>query len=262
MKNTKLSIVTPCYNTGKYIEHTLKSVLSQDYNNYEYFVIDGGSTDNTVEILKKYSKDRKYRNKFQFISEPDEGQTDAINKGLELSTGNWFAWINADDFYEPNMFSKLIKAFDENPDAGVIYGNCYAVGTDNKKIQLDKPPGNVDFDMLKEGNPIYGQSSFFNMVALKEVGKFNINLDYWMDYEMYLRISRIMKFKYIDMNIANFRIRPNQKSRDQNNLKKIQRERKKIKRRYDKRLYIEPVLKMKHFFFITLPLFLKRSKKH
>ena len=71
-----------------------------------------------------------------------------------------------------------------------------------------------------------------------------------------------MKFKYIDMNIANFRIRPNQKSRDQNNLKKIQRERKKIKRRYDKRLYIEPVLKMKHFFFITLPLFLKRSKKH
>ena len=111
MKNPKLSIVTPSYNTGEYIEQTIRSVLNQDYNNFEYFVIDGGSTDNTIEILKKYSKDHKYRDKFNFISEPDSGQTNAINKGLKLSTCDWFAWINADDYYEPEVFSKLANSF-------------------------------------------------------------------------------------------------------------------------------------------------------
>ena len=238
MKNPKISIVTPSFNCGKYIEQTIKSVLNQDYDNFEYFVIDGGSKDNTIGILKKYSKDEKYKNKFHYISEIDKGQTHAINKGLKLSNGDWFAWINADDFYEPNIFSKLSKIFKYNSDAGVIYGNCFDIKYD-KKILLNKPIKNIVFKVLKKGNEIYGPASFFNMIAIRKIGKFNENLKYWMDYDMYIKISKIMKLKYINMNIANFRIRPYQKSKNKKNWEEMQRERYRIRIRYDKKLFFK-----------------------
>ena len=100
----------------------------------------------------------------------------------------------------------------------------------------------IDYNILKKGNKIYGPASFFSMRALKKVGKFNENLKYWMDYEMYIRVSKIMKLKYINLDIANFRIRLHQRSRDDKNRAEMLAERKKIRKKYDKKLYFEPLI--------------------
>lgn len=240
MEKLKLSIVTPSYNCGEYIEETILSVISQDYDDFEYFIIDGGSKDNTVGILKKYSK--KYPNRFQWLSEPDQGQTSAINKGLKMSSGDWFAWINADDFYEPNIFSEVTKFMRLIPNTGVIYGNCYLV-KENNKIKLDIPPKKVDFNMQKNGNLIYGPASFFNMKAIEKTGEFDETLQYWMDYEMYIRISKIMPLEYVDLNIANFRFRPYQKSRSQKDKDILEKERDRIIAKYYRKSFLGPLVK-------------------
>ncbi len=227
-KKQKLSIITPSFNCGKYIEQAILSVLKQNYKNFEYIVIDGGSTDNTLKILKKYSK--KYPDKIKWISEPDNGQTNAINKGLRMSTGDWFAWLNADDYYEPNIFSKLAKFFQSNKKCGVIYGNCFMSNRNNKALYT--PPKEVNFFLQKSGNVIYGPASFFNMEKLKQVGEFDESLFLWMDYEMYIRLSKISSFKYINLNIANFRFRPDQKSRSPKNKNLLEEEKNKIIKKY------------------------------
>lgn len=230
MKNPKISIVTPSYNCGKYIEQAILSVINQDYDNFEYFVIDGGSKDNTINILKKYSK--KYPQKIKWISEPDKGQTDAINKGLRMCSGGWFIWLNADDFYEPNIFFKLSKAFKKYPNAGIMYGNCYNI-KQKQKVALNIPKKNIGFNFLRKGCCIYGPASFFNMGAIKKLGEFDESLEYWMDYEMYLRIAKVMKLQYVNLNVANFRIRPNQKSKDNKNRKELHKEMYSVIKKYN-----------------------------
>ena len=137
-----------------------------------------------------------------------------------MSTGDWFAWINADDYYESNAFSSLAEFFKKFSEAGVIYGNCYAYYSKNKII-LDVPKNEITYnDLITTGNQIYGPASFFNMKALAKVGEFNEDMKYWMDYEMYVRISKVMNLQYVDLNIANFRVRPHQKSRDKKELDK------------------------------------------
>ena len=117
MNYPRISIVTPSFNQGKYIEQTIQSVLSQNYPNLEYIIIDGGSTDGTVEIIKKYEQQLTY-----WISEPDKGQTDAINKGFAKCTGEIFNWINSDDYYSPNSLHIVAEVFSENPTAKVVCG--------------------------------------------------------------------------------------------------------------------------------------------
>jgi len=242
----KISIVTPSYNLGQYIEQSIQSVLGQNYDNFEYFVIDGGSTDNTIDILKKYSRDKRHKNKFHWISEPDKGQTDAINKGLKVCTGSWFAWLNADDFYEPNIFSKLAQYLKQFSSAGVIYGNCYTVNKQEGELFRNIPPKNVDFNRLKRGNVIYGPASFYNMKVLQKVGKFDDTLNFWMDYEMYLRISKIMKLQYINLNIANFRIREGkQKATNPKFRRAMKEERGRIQKKYSSWPEIFLVLRMR-----------------
>lgn len=117
MPYPKISIVTPSFNQGKYIEQTILSVLDQNYPNLEYIIIDGGSTDTTVDIIKKYEKHLTY-----WISEPDRGQTDAINKGFAKCTGEIFNWINSDDYYEPATFHTLAQLFSSNPSVNIVCG--------------------------------------------------------------------------------------------------------------------------------------------
>lgn len=208
LQNPKISVVTPSFNKGKYIEETIKSVLFQDYDNFEYIVIDGGSTDNTIEILKKYDKLICSSKVFRWISEKDNGQTDAINKGLKLCNGEWFAFINADDFYSPALFADLAEFLSLNKDAGVVYGNQYDLyeSKEYRSTILRKPQPGITFNDLLYGNKIYGPASFYNMKALKKTGLFDEGLYYWMDWDMYLKISRIMPMRYFDYNMATFRI--------------------------------------------------------
>jgi glycosyltransferase involved in cell wall biosynthesis len=214
LQKPKLSIVTPSYNKGRYIEKTIKSVLFQDYDNFEYIVIDGGSTDNTIEILKKYDKLISSSRVFRWISEKDNGQTDAINKGLKLCNGEWFAFINADDFYSPNLFADLAEFLSRNKDAGVVYGNQYDLYESNeyRSTILKKPESGITFNDLLYCNKIYGPASFYNMEALKRVGGFDAGIYHWMDWEMFLRIAKIMPLKYFDYNFTTFRISEEMKS--------------------------------------------------
>lgn len=205
----KISIITPSFNLGNHIKKAIDSVLSQDYANFEYIVIDGGSRDNTIDILKSYDT------KLKWISEPDNGQTDAINKGLKMCGGDLFAWLNADDYYEPDAFQKVAAIYIKNPNVGVIYGNCYMDYITEK--QLSKPLESIDLKkMLNEGNLIYGPASFYNLPMLKQLGGFDTSIDYWMDYDVYLKLKKISDFYYIDENLANFTVRPGQKSRSDN----------------------------------------------
>ena len=127
----RVSIITPSYNQGKYLEQTIQSVLSQSYSKIEYIIIDGDSKDNSVEVIKKYEKDIAY-----WISEPDNGQADAINKGLKQAKGDFLCWVNSDDILYPDYISKRVQQFIENPNADMIYGDVEQ-GPDlsNKRIR-------------------------------------------------------------------------------------------------------------------------------
>jgi len=121
----KISVITPSFNQSKYIEQTIQSVLDQNYPNFEHIIIDGGSTDGTIEILKKYSH-------LKWVSEKDKGQSDALNKGFEKATGDIIAWINSDDWYEPNTFFSISKFFNENQYKNVVMGDCNLVDENGK----------------------------------------------------------------------------------------------------------------------------------
>jgi len=121
MDYPKISIITPSYNQGRYIEQTIQSVLSQNYPNLEYIIIDGGSTDETVDIIKKYESQLTY-----WVSEKDSGQTDAINKGFAKCTGYIINWLNSDDYYEPATLHRVANAFMNNKDCKVVCGTEWA----------------------------------------------------------------------------------------------------------------------------------------
>jgi len=125
----KISIITPSFNQGKFIKKTIDSVLSQNYPDLEYVVIDGGSTDNTVKILKSYG------NKIKWISEKDKGQADAINKGLKIINGEIIAFINSDDYYLPDTFKKIVDFFKQNITCNVVTGDYLIINENGKPIQ-------------------------------------------------------------------------------------------------------------------------------
>ncbi|MGH9665352.1 MAG: glycosyltransferase, partial [Bryobacteraceae bacterium] len=115
-RRPRVSVVTPCLNAARYLEETILSVLAQDYAPVEYIVIDGGSTDNTPEILERY------KHRLRYESRPDSGAADAINRGFTLASGDIFAYLNADDTYLPGAIAAAVRAFDENAGAAVVYG--------------------------------------------------------------------------------------------------------------------------------------------
>jgi glycosyltransferase involved in cell wall biosynthesis len=123
-----VSVITPCLNMGEFLEETIQSVLSQDYPHIEYIVMDGGSTDRTLQILEKY-KDR-----LCYKSRPDRGTADAVNRGFALSEGAFFAWLSADDTYLPSAVSAAVRALTDNPQAGAVYGEAWWVDASGKTI--------------------------------------------------------------------------------------------------------------------------------
>ena len=119
MQSTPLvSIVTPSYNQAQFLERTILSVISQDYPCIEYIVMDGGSTDGSVNILEKYSQKITF-----WVSEKDKGQSDAINKGWRMAKGEYCCYLNSDDMLAPSAISKIVSTFEKNPNAGVVYGD-------------------------------------------------------------------------------------------------------------------------------------------
>src|SRR2546425_1055321 len=167
----RLTVITPSLNQGRYLERTILSVLDQEYEDLEYIVIDGGSTDGSAEILRRYSDRLAY-----WVSEPDRGQVDAINRGIQRSTGDVVAYINADDYYMPGAFAAAIDGFATQPSAGFVYGSAVAVDEQEHEI-VRMPARNFDLEAFVFGAMYVAQAAtFMSRQALLEVGSFSADL--------------------------------------------------------------------------------------
>jgi len=232
MKHPKISIVTPSLNQGEFIEETILSVLSQDYPCLEYLVMDGGSSDNTLKVLKKYS------GRIKWISEADKGQTDAINKGLRLTDGAVVGYLNADDLLLPGSLWMVAKAFTRQPDAMWAIGKCRIVDENNNEIR--KPITGYKNFLLRLGgfpllvmtNYISQPSTFWRRDALAEVGFLDENLHFVMDYDYWLRLYSQYSPVFIPENIASFKIHPSSKTTSTGHRNVYVEEEKRVIRRY------------------------------
>lgn len=209
------SIVTPSYDQADFLEDTIKSVLDQagDFT-IEYIIADGGSTDSSVEIIKKYEgllKHGKYslQNQgvmYQWWSKPDKGQPDAINQGFKLASGKIVAWINSDDIYEKEAFAQVAKAFEKNPNAGMIYGNFSEIDSKGKLIRPMKVmPFDLDIE-INSGNIIPTPSTFFARKAVLEVGLINPKYHYAFDYDLFIKVAKRYPVVYVNSYWSMFRL--------------------------------------------------------
>lgn len=207
----KISIVTPSYNQGKYIEETILSILDQKYPNLEYFIIDGGSTDGTVEIIKKY------QDKINFwVSEPDEGQSHAINKGLAMCTGDIFNWINSDDILAPNALFEISIAFKET--GCDLVAGCILDDFDNS-MNARKVTKNINLEInnilkIVPNHYVYHQPGvWFKKSFMDLLPKFSVYMHYHFDWDYTLRyLSLLPKITYLNIVLVHFRVHPESKT--------------------------------------------------
>ncbi|MBW8050438.1 MAG: glycosyltransferase [Cytophagales bacterium] len=184
MINPKISIITPSYNQAQYIEQTIQSVINQNYPNLEYIIIDGGSTDNTLEIIKKYEKHVNY-----WISEPDTGQSNAINKGLKKAKGDIITWINSDDLLAPNALHMAQQYFMDYPAIMLIHGKTILFNDQNdKEILKGAEEEDLKYKYLAY-MPFPQPSSFFRKQVVEKLGYLDESLDYGMDFDLLVRIT-------------------------------------------------------------------------
>lgn len=207
----KISIVTPSYNQGHYIEQTILSIINQGYPNYELIIIDGGSTDNTVEILNKYDSKITY-----WISEKDNGQADALNKGIAKATGDIFNWINSDDYLEPGALEVVGQYFKENPNKNVLCGftHCF-YDEDNSTshtYRMGIEPSATDTILNIAMNQ---PGTFYRTEVVRAVGGINPSLRYIFDNELWFKFLSKYGVKSIgttDKLLAQFRLHKDSKS--------------------------------------------------
>ena len=178
-----VSIVTPSFNQGRFLRRTIDSVLSQDYPHIEYLVLDGGSTDESVEIL------RDYGDRFFWRSRRDRGQTDAINQGLRLARGDILAYLNSDDVLLPGAVARVVEYFQQNLGYDLIYGNARHIDEDDRSLG-DYPTATYDFDRLLQSCCICQPATFWRRRVLDYIGLFDDSLHFAMDYEYWLRLGR------------------------------------------------------------------------
>ena len=199
-----ISVITPSYNQGKYLEQTIKSVLEQNYPCVEHIVVDGGSKDDTVSILERYPH-------VKWVSEPDRGQADALNKGLRMATGDLVGWVNSDDFYEKGVFHRVSQLFEDESTQWAVGDvmNYYDDGT-----QIYFRSEDVTYEALMH-NPdlVRQQGVFFRRGLLHSVGGWDPALHMVMDLDLWMRLARIHPPRMLHERLAYFRIHPEQKTR-------------------------------------------------
>lgn len=187
-----VSIITPSFNQAKFLRQTMDSVLSQDYPHVEYLVIDGGSTDGSLQIIQEYEGRLAY-----WESTPDKGQTDAINKGFGRAKGKYLAWLNSDDIYQPGAISEAVAYLEAHPEVGLVYGDCSFIDAEGQKIG-DFPAAQTDFARLRRGYVhIPQQSAFFRADLWKKVGPLDPSFYFAMDYDLWVRIAREAPMIYL-----------------------------------------------------------------
>jgi GT2 family glycosyltransferase len=208
-KQPLVSIVTPSYNQASYLEQTIRSVLEQDYPRIEYMVIDGGSTDHSVEMIKKYADRLAY-----WVSEKDNGQAEAINKGFALATGEILAWLNSDDYYLLNTVSVAVRCLEQNPDVVMVYGDMFAVDGDGQTTNI------LRFKQLSLEDllcfQIIGQSSvFFRRSAFEKAGPLETSFHFMLDHHLWIRLAQQGRILHIPQIWSAARYHPQAKNRAQ-----------------------------------------------
>ncbi|MEO0968826.1 MAG: glycosyltransferase family 2 protein [Cyanobacteria bacterium J06639_18] len=199
--NLKFSFITPSFNQGRFIERTIQSILSQKSAaiEMEYVVCDGGSTDETVEILKRYEKE------LSWVSEPDNGQADAVNKGIAMTTGDIIGWINSDDVYYQGSFQAVKEIFESHPDVLAVYGDADHI--DEKDWVIEAYPTEPwDYKRLNETCFLCQPAVFFRRSLVEKFGKLDDALNFCMDYELWLRYGREIQFFYLPQKLAGSRL--------------------------------------------------------
>jgi len=208
-----ISVITPTLNQADTITETIESVAAQDYPHFEHIVVDGGSTDGALEILGQYPH-------LRWISEPDRGQSDAINKGIAMSSGDVVAYLNSDDVYRPGALQIVAEAFAARPACGVVIGDCEILDADSQVQGLYKARLERREDLLRywewgTGFCIPQPAVFVRRELFEQVGGFREHLHLAMDYEMWLRLAARTEFRVVSKTLAGFRVAPNTKTRRQ-----------------------------------------------
>jgi glycosyltransferase involved in cell wall biosynthesis len=200
----KLSIVTPSYNQGQFLEATIRSVLLQGYPNLEYIIIDGGSTDESVAVIRKYERFLTF-----WVSEPDDGQTAAINKGLERSTGDYLGWLNSDDLYTKGAFGKAIGAFLKHPESIVVHGNRILLDADDRVFGCSPVPA---FNPPHTNYVVCSETAFWSRGGMDKCGLLNPEFRFAMDLDFFSRLFLRGQFMKLDDYLGYLRCHPLSKS--------------------------------------------------
>ncbi len=201
-----VSIVTPSYNQGRFLKRTIESVLTQSYPNIEYLVIDGGSNDESVEILHSYG------DRFYWMAEKDRGQSDAINKGMARAKGDILAYLNSDDVLAPGAIERVVGFFQRNPDCDMVYGNANYIDENDGVIGCYKT-ADYSYDRLLEDCMVCQPATFWKRRIAEKVGSFDENLNYVMDYDYWLRIAKANgNIRFLPVTLASSRLYPETKT--------------------------------------------------
>jgi glycosyltransferase involved in cell wall biosynthesis len=205
----KVSIITPSYNQAQYLEECILSVLEQDYPYVEYIIMDGGSTDGSIDIIKKYEHHLAY-----WVSQKDNGQSAAINEGLRRATGEIWAWMNSDDAYLPGAIGTAVECFNLNPKFDIIYGDALEISeTGESTGYLQAPEFNLPATLI-EGLMIPSGSTFIRQAVHNRIGGFDETLHYVMDTDYWLRSVPFFSFEHVSKPLSLYRIYPGAKTWD------------------------------------------------
>ncbi|MBM3494254.1 MAG: glycosyltransferase [Armatimonadetes bacterium] len=178
----KITVITPSYNQAQYLEATIQSVLDQDYPNLEWMIVDGGSTDGSVDIIRRYEKHLAW-----WASEKDKGQTDALNKGLRRATGDVFGFLNSDDLYTPGTLRAVGEAFSANPSLTMLLGRCQYIAADGAPMSECPYAGDLRFEDFIADNLVPQPSLFMRMDVCRAVGEFDNTYQHAFDHDYWLR---------------------------------------------------------------------------
>ena len=200
-----VSVVTPSYNTGRFIEETLRSVYEQDYPRVEHIVLDSGSTDETPSILARYPSVR-------VVSPAPGGVTEKVNLGFSLASGEVLAWINADDFYLPGAISRAVAALRANPNAALVYCNYLHVDEDSVEVDRERSKQAGFRELIEERNYVPHQTAFFRREALEQIGEVDTRYPLVQDWDLWIRMSKEFPIVHVDDWWAAFRVSRGQRS--------------------------------------------------